>query len=72
VIARRTVIGLACVTMPAAIGLAFAFLHGACNGILTISRGTLPLVLFDHQSYGRLVGALIMIAPSTSVGSRGT
>lgn len=44
------------------IGRAFAFLYGACNGILTITRGTLPLALFDHRSYGALVGALI--APS--------
>ncbi|MHB2166512.1 MFS transporter [Alsobacter sp. R-9] len=63
---------LACVIMPisfvlglfsgssVAIGLGFAFLYGACNGILTITRGTLPLVLFDHRSYGRLVGVLII------------
>lgn len=42
------------------IALGFAFLYGACNGILTITRGTLPLVLFDHRSYGQLVGALIV------------
>ena len=40
--------------------VAFAFLYGACNGILTITRGTLPLVLFGHRSYGRLVGTLIV------------
>jgi predicted MFS family arabinose efflux permease len=63
---------LACVVMPisfilglfsgssAGIGVAFAFLYGACNGILTITRGTLPLVLFGHRSYGRLVGTLIV------------
>ncbi|MFB9262622.1 MFS transporter [Bradyrhizobium erythrophlei] len=40
--------------------IAFALLYGACNGILTITRGTLPLVLFDHRSYGTLVGRLIV------------
>jgi hypothetical protein len=37
----------------------FVFLYGACTGILTITRGTLPLVLFDHRVYGALVGKLI-------------
>nr|WP_246718492.1 MFS transporter [Bradyrhizobium elkanii] len=41
-------------------GIAFALLYGACNGILTITRGTLPLILFDHRSYGTLVGRLIV------------
>src|SRR5262249_8723833 len=38
-----------------AMAIAFALLYGACNGILTITRGTLPLVLFDVGSYGTLV-----------------
>ncbi|MGO1059931.1 MFS transporter [Planococcus sp. FY231025] len=38
----------------------FAFLFGAGNGLLTISRGTLPLVLFDHQTYGVFVGKLLI------------
>jgi hypothetical protein len=41
-------------------GIAFALLYGACNGVLTITRGTLPLVLFDHRSYGALVGKLVV------------
>ncbi|QPF87610.1 MFS transporter [Bradyrhizobium genosp. L] len=41
-------------------GIAFALLYGACNGILTITRGTLPLILFDPQNYGTLVGRLIV------------
>ncbi|MCP2220420.1 putative MFS family arabinose efflux permease [Bradyrhizobium elkanii] len=41
-------------------GIAFALLYGACNGIPTITRGTLPLILFDHRSYGTLVGRLIV------------
>ncbi len=39
--------------------LAFAFVYGAANGIVTITRGTLPLVLFDHRVYGSLVGRLL-------------
>ena len=39
---------------------AFSFLYGAGNGILTITRGSLPLVLFDHRSYGALVGKLLV------------
>lgn len=42
----------------AAIG--FAFLYGAGNGLVTITRGTLPLVLFDHETYGARVGALLV------------
>jgi MFS family permease len=43
-------------------GLIFAFGYGAGNGLLTIVRGTQPLVLFDPRSYGALVGRLT--APS--------
>lgn len=43
-----------------AAAVAFALLYGAGNGILTITRGTLPLVLFDHRSYGALVGKLLV------------
>ncbi|MOA47963.1 hypothetical protein D3C78_1706430 [compost metagenome] len=39
---------------------AYAFFYGACNGLLTITRGTLPLALFDFRSYGTLVGALLV------------
>jgi MFS family permease len=39
---------------------AFAFFYGAGNGILTITRGTLPLVLFDHRTYGAFVGKLLV------------
>jgi MFS family permease len=45
-----------------AAALAFAFFYGAGNGIVTITRGTMPLVLFDHRVYGSLVGKLL--APS--------
>ncbi len=45
---------------PAAAG--FAILHGGGNGLLTISRGTLPLALFGPTGYGRRTG--IIVAPA--------
>jgi MFS family permease len=40
----------------------FALLHGAGNGLLTISRGTLPLALFGPVGYGLRTG--IIVAPA--------
>ena len=40
--------------------LLFAFLFGAGNGLMTITRGTLPLILFDHNTYGATVGKLLV------------
>jgi MFS family permease len=40
----------------------FTILHGAGNGVLTIARGTLPLVLFGSTAYGLRQGRLV--APS--------
>lgn len=45
--------------MSIPLGIAFALLFGAGNGLLTIVRGTLPLALFDPASYGRTVGRLV-------------
>lgn len=62
------VIGLFSSQVPlAAVG--FAFLYGAGNGLVTITRGTLPLVLFDHATYGARVGALLM--PSFAIAAAG-
>ncbi len=41
---------------------AFALLHGAGNGILTIAKGTLPLALFGTAGYGARLG--LLMAPS--------
>lgn len=41
---------------------AFAVLHGAGNGILTIAKGTLPLALFGPHGYGARQGWLMMPA----------
>jgi len=40
----------------------FAVLHGAGNGILTIAKGTLPLVLFGPAGYGHRQGWLMVPA----------
>ena len=59
---------LACITHPigaCVIGIfgggaaaAFALLHGAGNGILTIARGTLPLAIFGPKNYGYRLGLI--------------
>ncbi len=36
----------------------FAVVHGACNGIFTIIRGTLPLALFGPVGYGARIGKI--------------
>ncbi len=45
---------------PAAI--VFGLLHGAGNGILTIAKGTLPLVIFGTHGYGGRQGLLTVPA----------
>jgi len=52
-------LGFAGGAVPAA-AVAFSLLYGAGNGVATITRGTLPLVLFDHRVYGAVVGRLLM------------
>jgi predicted MFS family arabinose efflux permease len=37
---------------------AFALLHGAGNGILTIARGTLPLAIFGPENYAYRLGVI--------------
>ena len=54
---------LACVMLgflggPPALAAAFAFLHGAGNGMITIAKGTLPLALFGPAGYGLTQGWL--------------
>lgn len=41
---------------------AFALLHGAGNGIMTIAKGTLPLALFGPHDYGLRQGWMMMPA----------
>ena len=63
---------LAALLLPLAVGVGllaggypvaaatFAFFYGAGNGLLSITRGTLPLVLFDLETYGAFVGKLLV------------
>jgi predicted MFS family arabinose efflux permease len=53
-------LALGLVGAPAA--AVFAVLHGAGNGILTIAKGTLPLVLFGPAGYGHRQGWLMVPA----------
>jgi MFS family permease len=44
------------ISVPAA--AAFALLFGGANGLVTITRGAVPLALFGASGYGRLMGRL--------------
>lgn len=45
--------------------VAFGLLHGAGNGVMTIAKGTLPLVLFGPQGYGHRQSWLMVPARVT-------
>lgn len=53
---------VALVVFGAPAAAVFGILHGAGNGILTIAKGTLPLVIFGPQGYGRRQGLLMVPA----------
>lgn len=62
--ARLATAGHPAAALALAVGFgpaAFAILHGAGNGLLTIVRGTLPLALFGARGYGARQG--IILAP---------
>lgn len=44
------------IAVPAAV--AFAIMFGAANGLITITRGAVPLTLFGAAGYGRLLGRI--------------
>ena len=48
------------VALGAPMASAFVILHGLGNGILIISRGTLPLAIFGAHGYGQRQGWLMM------------
>lgn len=48
---------------------AFAFCYGAGNGMATITRGAMPLLLFDTARYGRIVGSILRPAFVLSAGA---
>jgi len=49
-------LALAGISAPAA--AAFALMFGGANGLVTITRGAVPLALFGAAGYGRLMGRL--------------
>ncbi len=49
---------LALLPFSVAVAALFAVMYGMANGLLTIARGTVPLVLFGAGGYGRLVGRI--------------
>ncbi|WP_242679038.1 MFS transporter [Rhodobacter calidifons] len=56
--AAHPVAALCLVSFGGPAACAFALLHGAGNGILTIAKGTLPLTLFGSAGYGARLGWL--------------
>ena len=54
-------VGVACWMLAGPVaGPMFAILHGAGNGIMTIAKGTLPLVYFGPVGYGRRQGLIML------------
>ena len=49
---------LALLGVPASVAAAFAILFGVANGLMTISRGTVPLTLFGPSGYGGVIGRI--------------
>ncbi|HZD89921.1 MAG TPA: MFS transporter, partial [Pseudolabrys sp.] len=49
---------LAVFGISAAPAAAFALIFGGANGLVTITRGAVPLALFGASGYGRLIGRL--------------
>jgi MFS family permease len=49
---------LAVLSFSVPLALAFALLFGIANGLITITRGAVPLALFGATGYGRLVGRI--------------
>lgn len=48
--------------LGAPVAVVFGVLHGAGNGVLTIAKGTLPLVIFGPIGYGQRQGMLMVPA----------
>jgi hypothetical protein len=49
---------LALFGMSTPVAAAFALMFGGANGLITITRGAVPLALFGASGYGRLMGRL--------------
>ncbi len=59
----------ALLTVGAPAAFAFAILHGAGNGVMTIAKGTLPLALFGPAGYGLRQGLLAAPARLAQAGA---
>ena len=53
---------LAVLGISTATGFAFAIMFGAANGLITITRGAVPLALFGSVGYGRTIGRIARAA----------
>lgn len=60
--AMHTLGAMAFLAVGVPAGAVFTVLHGAGNGVLTIAKGTLPLVLFGVKDYGARQGLLMVPA----------
>lgn len=49
---------LAFVGVTTSVAAIFAIACGAANGVMTIARGALPLLMFGAQGYGRVIGRI--------------
>jgi predicted MFS family arabinose efflux permease len=49
---------MAVLGISAPVAAAFAVMFGAANGLITITRGALPLALFGAEGYGALMGRI--------------
>ncbi|MES2979076.1 MAG: MFS transporter [Pseudomonadota bacterium] len=58
----HTLGAVAFLVVGAPAGALFTLLHGAGNGMLTIAKGTLPLLLFSTRDYGARQGLLMVPA----------
>jgi hypothetical protein len=56
-------------TLGAPAIMAFSLFHGAGNGLLTIAKGTLPLVIFGPVGYGLRTGVLAAPARAAQAAS---
>jgi hypothetical protein len=48
--------------LGAPVAALFACLHGVCNGMMTISKGAVPLALFGSQGFGKRQGYLMLMS----------
>lgn len=49
---------LAVFSLSVTVAIVFAILFGAANGLITITRGAVPLALFGAAGYGRVLGRI--------------